>query len=162
MGDEIVLILLSVWAIWWKLNNAETRVRPVHVSVLFRALQLSVTYVWKVMDVAQALANLLNLPKVSGVVNLPGPSTLTYQYLLDMVSSVTLRPPSKAPTVPKAVAEAIASVGKTEFGTPAEHGQFLAGKCRRRKLHLCGRDEKSNIFIIPVRTYQKETLPQIF
>ncbi|KAJ2913922.1 hypothetical protein MD484_g6504, partial [Candolleomyces efflorescens] len=94
--EDKFLTNMAIWAIWWKLNNAETRVRPVHV-----------------MDVAQALANLLNLPKVSGVVNLPGPSTLTYQYLLDMVSSVTLRPPSKAPTVPKAVAEAIASVGKT-------------------------------------------------
>lgn len=39
-----------------------------------------------------------------GTFSLPGPSTLTYEYLLTLVSSVTYQPPSKAPVVPKQAA----------------------------------------------------------
>jgi NADH dehydrogenase (ubiquinone) 1 alpha subcomplex subunit 9 len=85
--EDKLLINMAIWPIWWKLNHAETKMRPVHV-----------------MDVAQALANLISLPQITRTLSLPGPSTLTYEYLLDLVSSVTLRPPSKAPVLPKAVA----------------------------------------------------------
>ncbi|OCH88691.1 NAD(P)-binding protein [Obba rivulosa] len=78
---------MAVWPIWWKLNHAATKVRPVHV-----------------FDVAQALANLHTVPSLPGTFNLPGPSTLTVDYLLRMVASVTYRPPSRAPVLPKAVA----------------------------------------------------------
>ncbi|EMD40072.1 hypothetical protein CERSUDRAFT_112285 [Gelatoporia subvermispora B] len=78
---------MAVWPIWWKLNHAATTVRPVHV-----------------FDVAQALANLQDVASLPGTFNLPGPSTLTVDYLLRMVSSVTYRPPSRAPVLPKPVA----------------------------------------------------------
>lgn len=65
----------------------------------------------KVFDVAQALVNLMTSPQFSKTINLPGPSTLSYEYLLDLVTSITLRPPSTAPVLPKAVATAIAKLG---------------------------------------------------
>jgi NADH dehydrogenase (ubiquinone) 1 alpha subcomplex subunit 9 len=65
-----------------------------------------------VLDVAQALANLLANPQLSRTLNLPGPSTLTYEYLLDLVTSVTLQPPSQAPTLPKSVATLFAKLGQ--------------------------------------------------
>lgn len=65
------------------------------------------------MDVAQALANLMSVPQVHGTLSLPGPSTLTYEYLLDLVASVTLRPPSSAPVLPKAIAVALAKVAQS-------------------------------------------------
>ena len=64
------------------------------------------------MDVAQALANLVSLPQISRTLSLPGPSTLTYEYLLGLVSSVTLRPPSRAPTLPKPIATLLARAGQ--------------------------------------------------
>ncbi|THG97294.1 hypothetical protein EW026_g4677 [Hermanssonia centrifuga] len=67
------------------LNNIA--VRPVHV-----------------MDVAQALSNIFEHPSFPGTVNLPGPSELTYEYVLTLVSSVTYRPPSRIPVVPKRIA----------------------------------------------------------
>ena len=60
------------------------------------------------MDVAQGLANLISIPQLSGTLSMPGPSTLTYEYLLDLVSSITLRPPSRAPVLPKPIALALA------------------------------------------------------
>ena len=64
------------------------------------------------MDVAQALANLVSLSQISRTLSLPGPSVLTYEYLLDLVSSVTLRPPSRAPVLPKPVASLLAKAGE--------------------------------------------------
>lgn len=64
-------------------------------------------------DVAQALANLLASPQHSRTLNLPGPSTLSYEYLLDLVSSVTLNAPSRAPVLPKAVATALAKLAQS-------------------------------------------------
>ncbi|KIK07979.1 hypothetical protein K443DRAFT_128758 [Laccaria amethystina LaAM-08-1] len=93
--EDKLLTNIAVWPIWWKLNHGQTRIRPVHV-----------------MEVAQALANLISLPQVPRTVNLPGPSTLTYEYLLDLVSSVTLQPPSKAPVLPKGVASALTRIGQ--------------------------------------------------
>ena len=55
----------------------------------------------QVLDVAQALSNVINMPSLPGTFNLPGPSTLTHEYLLALVSSVTYHPPSKAPVLPK-------------------------------------------------------------
>lgn len=63
-------------------------------------------------DVAQALANLLTSPQLSRTLNLPGPSTLTYEYLLDLVTSVTLQPASQAPTLPKSVATLLAKLAQ--------------------------------------------------
>jgi NADH dehydrogenase (ubiquinone) 1 alpha subcomplex subunit 9 len=79
------------WPIWWKLNGAETKIRPAHV-----------------MDVAQALSSIVTRPKFTGgVYSLPGPSTLTYEYLLELVQSLTYRPASGAPALPKSVALAL-------------------------------------------------------
>ncbi|KAG6831010.1 hypothetical protein H0H87_006583 [Tephrocybe sp. NHM501043] len=94
--EDKLLTNMAVWPIWWKLNHGETKIRPVHV-----------------MDVAQALANLMSIPQVAGTLNLPGPSALTYNYLLEMVASVTLRPPSGAPVLPKAVASFLAKAAQS-------------------------------------------------
>lgn len=56
---------------------------------------------------AQALTNLLTRPTFASTLNLPGPSTLTHAYLLDMVSTITFNPPSKAPVLPKKLALAL-------------------------------------------------------
>ncbi|THH27028.1 hypothetical protein EUX98_g7157 [Antrodiella citrinella] len=93
--EDKLLTNMAVWPIWWKLNNMETKVRPVHV-----------------MDVAQALTNILTVPSLPGTLNLPGPSTLTYEYLLTLVSSLTYLPPSKAPVVPKKLATLLAKVAQ--------------------------------------------------
>ncbi|KAF8349317.1 NADH dehydrogenase [Amanita rubescens] len=93
--EDKLLTNMAVWPIWWQLNQAQTKIRPAHV-----------------MDVAQALTNLVSLPQISRTLSLPGPSTLTYEYLLDLVSSVTLRPPSRAPTLPKAIATLLARAGQ--------------------------------------------------
>ncbi|KAF5315376.1 hypothetical protein D9619_007304 [Psilocybe cf. subviscida] len=93
--EDKLLTNMAVWSIWWKLNHAQTEIRPVHV-----------------FDVAQALVNLLSQPQFSRTLNLPGPSTVTYQYLLDLVASVTLNPPSRAPALPKVVAELMTKVSQ--------------------------------------------------
>ncbi|KAF8636019.1 hypothetical protein AX15_000179 [Amanita polypyramis BW_CC] len=93
--EDKLLTNMALWSIWWKLNHAQTKIRPVHV-----------------MDVAQALANLVSLPQISRTLSLPGPSTLTHEYLLDLVSSVTLRPPSRAPVLPKPLASLLAKAGQ--------------------------------------------------
>jgi NADH dehydrogenase (ubiquinone) 1 alpha subcomplex subunit 9 len=93
--EDKLLNNIAVWPIWWKLNHAQTKVRPVHV-----------------LDVAEAVASLLSRPRPSQTINLPGPSTLTYEYLLDLVSSVTLQPPSRAPVLPRAIATILAKVGQ--------------------------------------------------
>ncbi|KAF5389304.1 hypothetical protein D9757_003455 [Collybiopsis confluens] len=92
--EDKLLNNMAVWPIWWKLNNANTRIRPV-------------------MDVAQALANLVSISQLARTINLPGPSTLTYDYLLDLVSSLTYQPPSRSPVVPKAVALAVAKAAQS-------------------------------------------------
>ncbi|KAK7048275.1 NADH-ubiquinone oxidoreductase subunit, mitochondrial [Favolaschia claudopus] len=87
-------IAVSPW--WWKLNGGKTQIRPVHV-----------------LDVAQVLADLMPTPQMSRTLSLPGPSTLTYEYLLDLVSAVTLRSfHSYAPAVPRGVATTIAKIAQ--------------------------------------------------
>lgn len=65
------------------------------------------------MDVAQALANLMGISQLPGTLSLPGPETLTFEYLLDLVSSVTYNPASRAPVMPKRVAVAIAKMAQS-------------------------------------------------
>jgi len=65
------------------------------------------------LDVAQALANQVAHTIPRSTLSLPGPSTLTYEYLLDLVSSVTIRPPSKAPMLPKPVALTLARLAQS-------------------------------------------------
>lgn len=89
---------MANWPIWWKLNHGETKIRPVHV-----------------MDVAQALTNLMTIPQFPGTLSLPGPRTLTTEYLLDMVSSLTYIPPSGAPVLPKSIAMAVAKVAQAPW-----------------------------------------------
>jgi NADH dehydrogenase (ubiquinone) 1 alpha subcomplex subunit 9 len=60
----------------------------------------------------------MEIPQAPGTFNLPGPSTLTYEYLLDLVTSVTLTAPSKAPQVPKAVAMLIANLASKSLWWP--------------------------------------------
>jgi NADH dehydrogenase (ubiquinone) 1 alpha subcomplex subunit 9 len=64
------------------------------------------------MDVAHALSNLIGMPVVDRTLALPGPSALTYEYLLELVSTLTYNPPSRAPVVPKRVALALASAAQ--------------------------------------------------
>jgi NADH dehydrogenase (ubiquinone) 1 alpha subcomplex subunit 9 len=66
----------------------------------------------QVLDVAQALSNLIGMPIVDHTLALPGPSTLTYEYLLELVSTLTYNPPSRAPVVPKQIALALARVAQ--------------------------------------------------
>jgi len=54
----------------------------------------------------------MTYPQFSKTLNLPGPSTLTYEYLLELVSSVTLQPASRAPVVPKVLATVLAKLGQ--------------------------------------------------
>ncbi|KAJ6557381.1 NAD(P)-binding protein [Mycena vulgaris] len=85
-------IATAPWS--WKLNRSQTQIRPTHV-----------------LDVAQVLADLMATPQMSRTLNLPGPSTLTHEYLLDLVSAVTVRSfHSYAPEMPRAVATAVAKV----------------------------------------------------
>ena len=65
------------------------------------------------MDVAQALANIVPMKSLPGTFALPGPSTLTYEYLLTLVSTVTYNPPSRAPVVPKKAALALARAAQS-------------------------------------------------
>ncbi|KAL5501411.1 EFM5 [Sanghuangporus vaninii] len=89
--EDRLLTNMARWPIWWKLNHGQTKIRPVHV-----------------IDVAQALNNLLTMPPLGRTISLPGPSTLTYQYLLELIASVTYQPISKAPVLPKPVAHWLA------------------------------------------------------
>ena len=70
------------------------------------------------MDVAQALANLLGISQLPATISLPGPRTLSFEYLLDLVTSVTYNPPSRAPVVPKRVALAVARAAQSAVWWP--------------------------------------------
>ncbi|EJD38366.1 NAD(P)-binding protein [Auricularia subglabra TFB-10046 SS5] len=96
--EDKLLNKLYRWPIWFKLNGGETRVRPVHV-----------------MDVAQALKNLIERPALAETLSLPGPKTHTYNYLLELVASVLYEPMTRAPTVPKPVALALASAAQYAY-----------------------------------------------
>src|SRR6266404_3496641 len=66
----------------------------------------------QVMDVAQALSNLIGMPALERTLALPGPSTHTHEFLLELVSTLTYNPDSRAPVVPKRVALALARAGQ--------------------------------------------------
>ena len=68
---------------------------------------------WQVLDVAQALTNIISIPSLPGTFNLPGPSAMSFEYLLALVSSVTYNPPTRAPTVPKPIALALARAAQS-------------------------------------------------
>ncbi|KAJ6512177.1 NAD(P)-binding protein [Mycena vitilis] len=88
-------IAMTPW--WWKLNHGKTQIRPTHV-----------------LDVAQVLADLMATPQMSRTLSLPGPSTLTYEYLLNLVSAVTIRSfESYVPEIPHGIATAIAKAAQT-------------------------------------------------
>ena len=70
------------------------------------------------MDVAQALANLIEVPSLPRTLSLPGPSTMTHAYLLELVSSVTYHPVSKAPVLPKALASFLANLSSKSVWWP--------------------------------------------
>ncbi|TRM63959.1 hypothetical protein BD626DRAFT_547726 [Schizophyllum amplum] len=95
--EDKLLNNMAIWPIYWRLNQSQTQCRPVHV-----------------FDVAQALANLMEMSRIERTLNLPGPSTLSYEFLLDLVASVSLRPVSSAPVLPKGLAKWAANlVGKS-------------------------------------------------
>ena len=103
-----------MWPIWWNLNHGQTQIRPVHVRrCSFTSGDVKrYHFGWQVIDVAQALANLMSIPRLPGTVSLPGPSALNYEYLLELVATVTYRPPSRAPAVPKSIALAVAKAAQ--------------------------------------------------
>ncbi|KZV98931.1 putative NADH2 dehydrogenase 40K chain [Exidia glandulosa HHB12029] len=96
--EDKLLNKLYRWPIWFKLNGGNTRVRPVHV-----------------MDVAQAMKNLISLPAMPTTLSLPGPTTHTYNYLLELVASVLYEPHTRAPTVPKPIALLASAVAQMAY-----------------------------------------------
>ncbi|KAG8889756.1 hypothetical protein FRB99_003957 [Tulasnella sp. 403] len=77
---------MAFYPILWTLNGAATRIRPVHI-----------------LDVAQALSNLITGPNAQEPVtlSLPGPTVHSYASLLNIIQSVTYNPIGFAPTLPK-------------------------------------------------------------
>jgi NADH dehydrogenase (ubiquinone) 1 alpha subcomplex subunit 9 len=67
------------------------------------------------MDIAQVLANLMDISLLPGTLSLPGPRTLSFDYLLQLVSSVTYNPLSRAPVLPKRVALAVAKAAQAAW-----------------------------------------------
>lgn len=96
--EDKLLNNMAVYPIFWKLNHAQTKTRPVHV-----------------FDVAQALANLASMPQIPQTLALPGPSTLTYEYLLDLIASLTYEEPSRAPVIPKLLATTVSKVAQAAW-----------------------------------------------
>ncbi|KAH9168426.1 NAD(P)-binding protein [Lactarius sanguifluus] len=76
--EDKFLTNMSTWPIWWKLNHGQTKSRPVH-----------------------ALSHLIGMPALERTLALPGPSTHTHEFLLELVSTLTYNAPSRAPVVPK-------------------------------------------------------------
>jgi len=96
--EDKLLNSMAVYPILWTLNHAETRLRPVHV-----------------LDVAQALSNLVTGPNTheSVTLNLPGPAIHSYASLLNLISSMTYNSPGFAPTISKSVMLAISRAAQT-------------------------------------------------
>jgi len=86
--EDKLLNSMAFYPVLWTLNDAATRLRPVHV-----------------LDVAQALSNLLTGPNTTDpqLINLPGPTVHSYASLLNLISSVTYNHIGFAPTIPKSV-----------------------------------------------------------
>jgi len=99
--EDKLLQNIATWPIWWKLNRAETKTRPTHV-----------------IDVALALRNLQTVGPLGQTLSLPGPTTLTHAYLLELFSTLTYNAPSRAPVIPKSIALAIARAGQQAIWWP--------------------------------------------
>ncbi|KIY44806.1 NAD(P)-binding protein [Fistulina hepatica ATCC 64428] len=92
--EDKLLNNIPIWPSFWKYNYGAATMRPVHV-----------------FDVAQALANLIHSSGLEGeTFNLPGPSRLSQEFLLDLVSSVTYRPLQSAPSLPIGLSKAVAGI----------------------------------------------------
>lgn len=85
--EDKFLNSMAFYPILWKLNYGETSVRPVHV-----------------LDVAQALSNLMHIAAPGQTLNLPGPNQYTYNDLMELIGAVTYNPVTRAPTIPKPLA----------------------------------------------------------
>lgn len=55
------------------------------------------------------------MPQVPRTLVLPGPSTLTYEYLLNLVASLTYEEPSSAPVLPRIVASMVSKVAQAAW-----------------------------------------------
>jgi NADH dehydrogenase (ubiquinone) 1 alpha subcomplex subunit 9 len=93
--EDKLLTNMAYWPMWWQVNGGETKMRPVHV-----------------IDVAQALANLMHSTQAPGTFSLPGPATFTLEYLLEFVQSVAYLPPSRVPYLPKPILLATARLAQ--------------------------------------------------
>ncbi|KAF7982927.1 hypothetical protein HWV62_25214 [Athelia sp. TMB] len=93
--EDRLLTNMAYWPMWWQVNGGETKMRPTHV-----------------IDVAQALANLMHSPRAEGTFSLPGPTEYTIEYLLELVQSVAYLKPSAIPYLPKPAMMAIAKIAQ--------------------------------------------------
>ncbi|KGB74721.1 NADH dehydrogenase (ubiquinone) 1 alpha subcomplex 9 [Cryptococcus deuterogattii 99/473] len=93
--EDWLLNAIARFPILAKLNNGNTKFFPVHV-----------------VDVAQALNLMFDAPVTSTASTfvLPGPELYTYGELEKLVSALTLRPLSSAPSLPKPVAKFLANL----------------------------------------------------
>jgi len=94
--EDWLLNAAAQYPILFKLNN--TKILPVHV-----------------LDVAQALKVMLDAPvtSVASTFSLPGPALHTYESILELVDTLTMRGKTELPKVPKPIAKAFASVVNT-------------------------------------------------
>jgi NADH dehydrogenase (ubiquinone) 1 alpha subcomplex subunit 9 len=104
---------MSEYPILYKLNAGRTRILPVHV-----------------LDVAQALGIMLTAPltSTSSTFALPGPAIHTYNSLLNLVAAMTMNPASTAPTVPKALAKAFATISNRALWWPTVNADDIERK----------------------------------
>lgn len=93
-GEDWLLNAVCEYPILFRLNNGETKILPVHVH-----------------DVAAALKVMLDAPvtSVASTFSLAGPQIHTYNSILKLVAQLTLKN-NEAPSIPKAIAKAFASV----------------------------------------------------
>lgn len=92
-AEDWLLNAAAQYPALFKLNGGNTKMMPVHV-----------------LDVAKALKVMLDAPvtSVASTFHLAGPAVKTGNEILDLVSLLTMKPMNKAPEVPKAVAMAFA------------------------------------------------------
>lgn len=83
-----------------------------------------------VLDVAQALGIMLTAPmtSTSSTFALPGPAVHTYNSLLNLVAAMTMNPASTAPTVPKAIAKAFATISNRALWWPTVNADDIERK----------------------------------
>ncbi|KAG8986403.1 hypothetical protein FRB90_004047 [Tulasnella sp. 427] len=99
--EDKLLNSMAFYPILWTLNDAKTKIRPVHV-----------------LDVAQALSNLVGGAKnasESVTYNLPGPTVHSYASLLNLIQSVTYNSIGFAPTIPKSLMMTASKVAQSAW-----------------------------------------------